>query len=187
MLLMPVIELHFPVLGTTLPTDHGYALYAAVARALPSLHAAETSPLIGPILGTYTGNGLLHLEQGRSRLRLRLPADQIATVLPLAGKALNVDGHQLRLGVPQVRAFAPAPALVARVVIIKGFTEPGPFQDAARRQLEEMGIATIPQIPTVRRKDKYEGANRQRIVEPEGAFNRQRMYTKHVGSSRQQP
>ena len=31
------------------------------------------------------------------------------------------------------------------------------------------------------------GANRQRIVEPEGAFNRQRMYTKHVGSSRQQP
>jgi hypothetical protein len=30
-------------------------------------------------------------------------------------------------------------------------------------------------------------ANRQRIVEPEGAFNRQRMYTKHVGSSRQQP
>ncbi len=33
-----MVDLCFPVLGQTLPSDHGYALYAALSRVLPALH-----------------------------------------------------------------------------------------------------------------------------------------------------
>jgi CRISPR-associated protein Cas6 len=135
---MPVIDLHFPVLGQTLPADHGYALYAALARLLPSLHGDGSPVSVGPIRGRYTGNGLLALDMRRSRLRLRLRAEDIPLVLPLAGKPLDVAGHPIRLGVPQVRALFPAPSLVARLVTIKGFTEPAGFLQAARRQLDAL-------------------------------------------------
>jgi hypothetical protein len=54
----------------------------------------------------------------RARLRFRLAADQIALLLPLAGRELIVAGHAIRLGVPQVRLLVPAAALIARVVVL---------------------------------------------------------------------
>ena len=32
---MGLIDLHFPVAGTSLPADHGYDLYAALSRLVP--------------------------------------------------------------------------------------------------------------------------------------------------------
>jgi CRISPR-associated endonuclease/helicase Cas3 len=75
---------------------------------------------------------LLHLDARFSRLRLRLAPEEIPLVLQLAGKGLDVGGHRLRLGVPQVRSLVSTPTLVARLVTIKGFTEPGPFLEAVR-------------------------------------------------------
>src|SRR6266851_2992021 len=109
---MSLIELHFPVLGSVLRTDHAYGVYAAVSRLVPWLHK-EDRVRIGPIAGQYLGRGLLQLEPGRSRLRLRLPVEEIPAVLPLAGKALSVGDHPVRLGVPFVRALVPAPSLIA--------------------------------------------------------------------------
>src|SRR5262249_19481376 len=80
-----VIELTFPTIGSTIPTDHGYALYGALSRIVPALHDADSPVRIGPIRGAYAGNGVLNLDRRFSFLRLRLPADQIAQVLPLAG------------------------------------------------------------------------------------------------------
>ena len=74
-----------------------------------------------------------------SRLIVRTPDDRIREFLKLAGKTLEVDGHRLRMGVPEVRALRPAAALYARLVTIKGFMESEQFLDAARRQLETMG------------------------------------------------
>src|SRR4051794_20429177 len=107
---MPMINLYFPVLGATLPSDHGYALYGALARLLPLLHEPDAPILIGPVGGDYSGDGALRLDPRRSCLRLRLPAEQIAAVLPLAGKSLDVAGHRLRLRVPRVQSLVPAPA-----------------------------------------------------------------------------
>src|SRR5262245_14136286 len=144
---MPVVELHFPVLGNTLPTDHGYGLYSAISRLLPTLHTREYPILIGPIRGSYTGNGQLDLDTHKSRLRLRLPADAIPAVLPLAGKSIEVNDQCLRIGVPQVLSLLPAPNLIARLVTIKGFTEPAGFLDAVRRQLAARRIQGEPGIP----------------------------------------
>jgi CRISPR-associated endonuclease/helicase Cas3 len=157
-----MIELHFPVLGSTLPADHGYALYSAISRLIPSVHEDHVVG-IGPIAGQYVGNGRLHLDPWRSRLRLRLAPEKIAAVLPLAGKSLVMGDHSVRLGVPFVRALVPAPNLVARLVTIKGFTEPADFLSAVCRQLQTLDINGEPGIPLIRN-GTHEGQPRRHVL-----------------------
>ena len=65
-------------------------------------------------------------------------------MLKLAGKRLEVDGHAIRLGAPQIYLLKPATTLYARIVTIKGFTEPEPFLDAVCRKLDELGVKGEP-------------------------------------------
>jgi CRISPR-associated protein Cas6 len=146
---MAVIDLLFPIVGESLPTDHAYGLYSALSRIVTSLHSSAGRIQVGPIRGRYSGQGLLQLEPRRSCLRLRLPLEEIPAVLPLAGKPLQVLGHTIHLGVPQVSALVPAPVLIARLVTIKGFTEPTPFLGAVRRQLDALGVAGVPSVPLI--------------------------------------
>jgi CRISPR-associated protein Cas6 len=98
-----MVDLHFPALGLSLASGHGYDLYAALARLVPRLHEESCKIRIGPIRGTCAGNGLLHLDPSFSRLRLRLAAEEISLVLQLAEKRLEAGGHRLRAGAPQAR------------------------------------------------------------------------------------
>jgi CRISPR-associated protein Cas6 len=118
---------------------------------------------IGPIAGQYIGNGLLQVDPRRSRLRLRLAPEKIVAVLPLAGKSLVVGEHSIRLGVPFVRALIPTPNLVARLVTIKGFTEPAVFLEAARRQLQTLDIKGEPGIPLIVN-GTHEGQPRRHVL-----------------------
>jgi CRISPR-associated protein Cas6 len=142
------VELHFPVLGNELPLDHGYALYGAVSRLIPRVHQDDIDLAIAPIHGLPIGNGRLRVDE-RSRLRLRLPAEQIPLLMPLAGKALEVDGCHIRLGVPNVVALVPAPALFAATVTTKNGDEPERFLTEVRRQMGELGVKGNVQIPNV--------------------------------------
>ena len=135
---MPYIDLAFRLNGASVPVDHGYALYAALSRIVPEIHAA-TEVGVQPIRGVYNGNGKLHLSDF-SRLILRLPDEQIRSYLKLAGRRLEVDEHPLSVGVPAVRTLLPTPRLRARLVTIKGFLEEEEFLEAARRQLQSLGI-----------------------------------------------
>lgn len=144
------IEIQFPVLGDSLAVNHGYALYGALARKVPSLHAGDTPVGIASINGTFLGQGTLKLHR-QSRLCMRLPADAIVTVLPLAGQRLDLDGTNIRLGVPNVRAITSASSLAARLVTIKivGNRTPTPeqFLEAVHRRLAEnkiQGEASLP-------------------------------------------
>ena len=61
---------------------------------------------IGPIAGQYQGQGVLHLQQDRSHLRLRLPTELIPAILPLAEQA-HKDGIKMmyqNVPVPTVTA-----------------------------------------------------------------------------------
>ncbi|MEI7687590.1 MAG: type I-MYXAN CRISPR-associated protein Cas6/Cmx6, partial [Planctomycetota bacterium] len=162
---MNVIELNFPAIGETVPSDHGYALFGGLSRIAPSLHGAESPVRIGPIRGVYAGNGILNLDRRFSAVRLRLPADQIALALPLAGQALDIAGHRVRLGVPQVHALIPAVNLLARMVVIKSVSprdaatnirskalakrglDPAAFLEAAQRKLAALDIQANAAIP----------------------------------------
>src|SRR5439155_16131107 len=56
------------------------------------------------------------------------------------------DGHAIRLGAAQMYLLKPSPALYARVVTIKGYTEPEPFLDAVRRKLDELSVTGEPVV-----------------------------------------
>ena len=152
---MPCVDLAFRLTGATIPVDHGYALYAAISRLLPDLHADKDIG-IHPVRGRYVGDGNLHLTSA-SHLTVRLPDDRIQAVLKLAGKTLAVDGRRLRVGVPETRALRRTAVLYSRLVTIKGFMEPDPFLAAAKRQLESLGVSAhivVGQRRTLRVKDK---------------------------------
>lgn len=112
----PVMELCFPLTGERVPLDHGYPLYAALSRAVPQLHGARFG--VHPLSGQPDGDGGLHLHP-RSNLWLRLPLTLIPTATRLAGAKLDIDGHPIRLGPPNIQAILPAPSLDARRVFIK--------------------------------------------------------------------
>jgi len=144
---MTLVELSFPVTGAALPEDNGYGLFAAISHALGG-HLPE-GVAVASIGGAPLGRWRMRVDRA-TRLRIRLPADRIGEVLQLAGKFLDVGGHEIGLGIPQVRALEASPELASRLVTIKGFTEPGPFLEAAGRQLEALGVsghAAIPAVP----------------------------------------
>lgn len=140
---MTTVDLAFPVMGTApIPADHGYHLYAALSRTLPSLHQ-QNGIGVHPIRGQQIGNRQLSLNK-RSRLVLRTAPDGIGDLIQIAGKQLDVVGTKLRVGVPQVWTLRPAVALRSRLVTIKlkeGLDEES-FQNAARRQLDQLDISS---------------------------------------------
>jgi CRISPR-associated protein Cas6 len=113
-----MIDLLFPVIGDTLPTDHAYALYGALSRVVPAFHDAAAGVRFCPVSGEPVPGGRLQLND-RSVLRVRLLAEQAALAMPLAGQRLEVDGHSVRLGAPRAAAIVPAATLIARVVTLK--------------------------------------------------------------------
>jgi CRISPR-associated protein Cas6 len=169
------IDLIFPVGGSTIPRDHGYALYATTAHVISALHG---DPDIGifPIRGTPGGDRTLLLNE-RSTLRLRVPAHKLPILLPLAGKSLRLDGHLLRIGVPRVAALDPAPVLASPFVLIKladpghkeigGIITPDAFLAAAKKKLDEMSILAEPGIQQIRTAPRA-GQARRRILRIKG-------------------
>jgi CRISPR-associated endonuclease/helicase Cas3 len=137
-------NLYFPFTGTTLPSDHGYGLYGAISRLIPEAHTADWLS-IETISGVARGDGVTQLDP-EARLKIRIPQDRVPLMLKLAGKRLEVDGHSIRLGAPQIFLLKPSTTLYARIVTIKGFTEPDPFLDAVCRKLDELGVKGEPVV-----------------------------------------
>lgn len=171
------LDLAFPVGGTAIPLDHGYALYGATARVAAWLHAEEAKSAgvgIFPIAGTPGGDGTLLLhDRDRSMLRFRVPADAVPKLLPLSGQVLKIDGHALRVGVPRVAGLAPASSLTSPLVLIKlanagekargQLVTPEAFLAAARKQLDALGIRGEPGIP-LHRAGPHTGEPRRRVI-----------------------
>lgn len=128
------VDVAFKVTGESIPIDHGYGLFAGISNVFQPLHD-DVSWGVHPVWGEQALPGYLRLSRS-SRVKIRVPADQIASLLPLAGKKINVQGKSLRLGVPEVHVLQPAPSLEARYVTIRGYEEPGPFEGAVGRQLD---------------------------------------------------
>jgi CRISPR-associated endonuclease/helicase Cas3 len=141
---MTFVELKFPISGTTLLSDHAYSLYGAISRVIPEAHSADWVA-IETIPGLARGDGVTQLDP-QARLKIRIPQDRVPLMLKLAGKRLEVDGHAIRLGAPQIFLLKPATTLYARIVTIKGFTEPEPFLDAVCRKLDEIGVKGEPVV-----------------------------------------
>jgi len=133
------VDLWFPIVGTTLPSDHGYVLYGALCRLVPQLHGADWWAL-HTVRGVRAAPGFMALSRA-PRLGMRLPPEHIPLVLPLAGRLLEIAGSRIRLGAPTVEGLSPHQALSARMVTIKPFVELDPFRAAVEKQIAELGGA----------------------------------------------
>lgn len=145
-----IIDLAFRVSGESLPLDHGYSLYSSLSRISPDLHEAEWLG-IHPINGIPTSPNTLGLTH-HSRLRLRLPADQIPGFIGIAGKRLSLATHarqySFTVGVPEIHSLLPVPNLFSRYVTIKlseiAKTDQSPtremFAAAVTAQLQRLNI-----------------------------------------------
>ncbi len=165
---MTIIDLVFPVRGDTLPMDHAYPLYGALSRAVPEFHREESPVRFLPVNGDVGGPGLMKLF-GKSRLRVRLNAELIATLLPLTGQRLQVGDHAVTLGAPTVEQLTPAVSLNAGFVTFKNSVEPGRFLEVAKEKLADLGIKEAGVgIPLVQ-KGKSAGEPRRRVIRVKGA------------------
>lgn len=158
----PYVNVHFPAEGRQLPADHGYALYSAITRQLPALHGASWLG-IELLSGVPWQQGIIALPTRGAHLRLRIPAARYGQVLPLAGQRLDIAGHTIRLGIPAARPLTPASSLYARCVTIKKFTDAEPLLDAARRQLDALGLSATLELPL-----DEQGHPRRRIITIQG-------------------
>lgn len=117
----PTIDVAFRITGRSIPVDHGYCLYSALSRLAPLLHQADWLG-IHPIEGNPTSPSLLALSPW-SRLRFRLPAENIAKLIFLSGKRLELSAsgrkHVLHIGVPEVYPLKAAASLYSHYVAIK--------------------------------------------------------------------
>ena len=141
---MPTIDLAFELRGTTIPLDHGYALFGALSRVVEDLHG-DRRVGVHPIRGIRTEPRRLALVPG-SRLRLRMPSEEIGRYLGFAGKSLDLEGSRLDVGIPRVESLRPAASLASRLVTIGHHEEPAAFEDSLRRQLAELGVAAEPAL-----------------------------------------
>ena len=135
---MPTVDIGFRLTGREIPADHGYSLYGAVSRHVPWTHDPAQEALgIHPINGLLAGNRLLHLTPS-SRLTFRLDSNHVRELMLLAGKELDLDGHQLRIGVPTSYILKPGATLRSRLVTFKHRMEPERFLAKAQEELSRL-------------------------------------------------
>lgn len=135
---MPIVDLAFELVGKAVPLDHGYALFGALSRIVPALHG-DRRIAVHPLRGMNLEPRRLTLVP-QSKLRLRLPSEEIGGFLAIAGATLELDGDRIQVGVPRVEALVPTAALRSRLVTFKRSVEPVAFEETVRRHLEKLGI-----------------------------------------------
>lgn len=141
---MPTIDLAFDLVGTTLPLDHGYPLFAALNPIVESLHGDRRIG-VHPIRGRQVAPGVLALTD-HSRLRLRLPSEEVASYLKFSGARLDLNGHRLRVGIPRVESLTPSPRLASRLVTFRNALDAESFLDHVRRELADLAIDAEPHL-----------------------------------------
>jgi CRISPR-associated protein Cas6 len=143
-----VVDLAYKIGCPTIPLDHAHALSAALLDALPWL-ADEEQAGIHLIHGAASGNGwfrpedteneLLHLSR-RTRMRLRVPRARLEDAQALTGQSLDIEGHTLEVGKPDVFILSSLPTLFSRYVITREELDESQFLEAVAAQLQALDI-----------------------------------------------
>jgi CRISPR-associated protein Cas6 len=137
----PMVEMCFPLKGSTLPVDHGFALYSATSRVCNHLHNSDNAG-IALVRGKYAGNGLIEMNR-LSCLKLRIPVSTIQNYLDLSGKSLSIDGHRITLDSPSIVQLKPRSALYAHIVTTRNGNDEERFKSALRDQLSVLGVQAV--------------------------------------------
>ena len=80
---MPIVDLSFVLVGTTIPLDHGYSLFSALCGIVPALHGDRASASTRS--GGADAPGRAEPDQAVPS-EIRLPSEEIAPYIAVAGK-----------------------------------------------------------------------------------------------------
>ena len=141
-----IFDVLFPVLGESLPADHSYHLYSALAAHLPEIHSSDSITRFAPICGISREKGLITIEK-ESLLRVRTEETRVKEVVRLAGKALVIHQHKVLLGVPSLGIIKPCQTLGSNIVTFKNALTPSGFLKTAHEKLSLLGVKGQPTIP----------------------------------------
>lgn len=131
------VDVVFEIAGTSVPADHAWPLWRALAHRLPWL-ADEEGVGIHPLRVAPTGYGVALLAR-RARLALRVRRERVLDALTLTGAALDVAGSALMVGAGGERPLRAWATLYARQVAT-GVVDEAAFQEDAVRRLAATGV-----------------------------------------------
>jgi CRISPR-associated protein Cas6 len=140
----PVVDVAFNIRGRTLPLNNGYPLYAAISK-FGGCHLDENIG-IHSIGSKDIADGVVYLNSD-SRLRFRTTADHVKSILKLAGKRLEVDGHVINVGVPHITAVQPASTLYSRIVTYKRSLDEVTFLTTTLKKLADLQVEAEMVLP----------------------------------------
>lgn len=109
-----MVDMVFPLVGHSLPRDHGQALQQALQQALPWLTADSRVGIHSVKL--IAGYEELALLSQRSRLLMRLPRERVADAQALCARTIDVAGCRIQLGVAHLRELLTHSTLYAPAV-----------------------------------------------------------------------
>lgn len=132
------IDAQFDLQGFEIPTDHGAALYAELARLLPWL-ADTPSVGIHPVHAGPSGRNANLVINRRVKLVLRLPVDKLAAARELVGKAIDPGAGRIVIGPLKEKSLTPYATLYSHFVAMVP-QEESAFLEEARRMLAALGI-----------------------------------------------
>ena len=142
-----IVDLCFKVQCKQLPLDHAYALSQTIQRELAWI-ADELQAGIHLIHGAESGNGWIRPQEPdavlnlsrRTRFMLRLPKHRVEDAAQLAGKTLDVGGHELVLSYPQPKSLSPLTTIFSRYIITDNLEDEEAFLAQAAQLLKNEGI-----------------------------------------------
>ena len=142
-----VVDLVFKISGQTLPIDHAYALFDALARPLPWIQQDKWVG-IHPVHIAESGNGWIRPDDsgflqlpGRARLVVRLHQDTLESARLLCGDHIAVNDQIIEIGSANVRPLNPLNTVLARhIVADEDVPDETTFLQWVNEQLKGLGI-----------------------------------------------
>jgi CRISPR-associated protein Cas6 len=143
-----LLRVTFPVSGSEIPLDHGYAVFSAISRLVPEIHANREAA-IAPIRGTFKAPRSLTLAPF-SRLSLIAPLSLVPDLFILSGKLLTIGESPVLLGRMVLSPIAPCESVGSRLVVFSfpdglEITEEN-FEAEVRRQLSLRDLQAKPAV-----------------------------------------
>lgn len=141
-----LVDLYFKIAhyaGEGIPADHGYALFAAMSRALETRSDKWLHSNLQVGLHTIRGARVAAhkiMPRDSAQFGFRLPQELVSKAIRLAGQKINIDGQDLHLGTSQTHALVPAARLYARLVTTKNGDDPQRFDKEIARQMAALDI-----------------------------------------------
>ncbi|WP_126455154.1 type I-MYXAN CRISPR-associated protein Cas6/Cmx6 [Sulfuriflexus mobilis] len=149
-----VVDLVYKIRCRCLPVDHAHALSVALLEHLPWLKDTRGAGM-HPIHIPETGNGwmrpegedeLLHLSR-RTKLMLRAPVGHVESAAGLAGKTLQVSGHELEVLSMEQRPLHALETLFSLYNVIEDGMDEEAFMRSVAEELSAIGVKPRKMLP----------------------------------------